>query len=531
MKNQGGFATLLASVVLVLLVTISVFFGQKGSVIEQRVANNFYTTEQAFENAESGLVQFSQAIETELRKVANKNVDQLTADFLNVAKATATKVDGNYVLSFDNLSLVGSKTRVRLISTGASQNSSTTQKAVSKWLSFDPKGGSGPGALNTRGSAHLEGNATAESIESGKEVDKGHSDANISVTENSKKFMVSYLDSNGATAYRMMTSDEYFMYFFGALCESTKNSYDSKVAEGKIGEAVQLAKQCKEDVKSWVKGDALGHFCASDCGGKDATAALKVAYDNGKRWFWMDAGGMDHKIDMGTEDDPVVIFVMNIASGSTAAKINANSTIFGVLYVDVISSEVSCYCEANAKVVSLLSEAKTHYKVVDSGGTKCAAKSCTDQDGHTIDKNVRYIQETVTVTKPVWGEFSSPNLKGTNDAICTVTACVTDLSVASKSCTGGTAIDDTGTCEYISTAVTGATDQPVEFEIIGDWAGSGTGNTVVEGATITSGNYSGTGNVTFKNNLDVINKILEAGIGGEGLKTKRTFETSGWSDL
>jgi Tfp pilus assembly protein PilX len=55
MNKQRGFATLLASVVMVSLVTVSVFVGQKGSVLEQRSANNAYRTEEAFSNAEAGL--------------------------------------------------------------------------------------------------------------------------------------------------------------------------------------------------------------------------------------------------------------------------------------------------------------------------------------------------------------------------------------------------------------------------------------------------------------------------------------------
>ena len=128
------------------------------------------------------------------------------------------------------------------------------------------------------------------------------------------------------------------MYYFNGLCP---DAY-----------AAKNANLCKAEVMAGVKANPRGFYCDSACDGKTQDDAMNTAYENGARTFWLNDGGINHKQSIGTTADPVLIFVMNITDGSKAAQINANTTITGVLYVDVDYSTTQCSCRGygNSKV-------------------------------------------------------------------------------------------------------------------------------------------------------------------------------------
>ena len=294
-----------------------------------------------------------------------------------------------------------------------------------------------------------------------------------------------------------------------------------------------------------------GYICnAADCSSKAEDDNITVAYNAGKRIFWLENGGLDHQVSMGTEADPVLIFVMNIPDASKAAKINAGSAIYGVLYVDVLDAKttIACSCSVDAEVTSVIEQTsyvddltKPIYTMVSSGGTKCTSNSgCIDSLGTNIPKNSRYIttyQQKVSssTTSPVYGNYSNLLLNLPSSSICTVSACSSAISTASLTCSGGVNVGDTGKCSFVATAVSGSNNTAVQIEVTGTWEAGGTGNSSVHGAVITSGNYSGTGNAAYIQNSNAItNLVLDeaVGDGNSGFKTQpSTLTVSAWSDM
>ncbi|MNR00176.1 hypothetical protein D3C85_1159410 [compost metagenome] len=274
---------------------------------------------------------------------------------------------------------------------------------------------------------------------------------------------------------------------------------------------------------------------------------------------------------MGTEVDPVLIFVMGMASGSSGVKINANSTIYGVFYVDIADTRqsIGCSCNAQDSVTAVTSSpryvqvddatkpiygddtSKPIYTAVSSGGIKCTTNGgCTDSQGKTIPKNGRYtvtyqqkitgyqkmtIQQGTYTSAATWGSIIY-GLNSSQPTACTVAAC----SAASNKCTPSntllptTAVGDQSICSFAVPAVSGTSDVPVEVEVLGDWNAGGSGNATFQGSVISSGNINVTGNATYLQNSTVVtNQIFGQG-GGTGFTPKPptlAVAQNSWSDM
>lgn len=305
MKNQRGYATLAVSLILLFIITLSTFISSKGSVLEQQSSNNAYYAEQAFQNAEKGLAKVVADITTYLKdNPQTKLLSDIPQSTTNqtVANTYATSLNGNILTSTGSINGMGTR-------------------KVAQFLVLVAGSPSGPAALNALGNINMGGNVSATSVKAGGTVTTGGSssvsgantsdaaDFKVKLVDHSGNYLV---DSSGNQLYRSMTTEEFFMYYFGGLCPVAKNAND--------------AMACQAEAKEAIRADPKGYVCESTCNSKAADDAISAAYNAGKRRFWLE-GGIDHKQHMGTEDDPVLILVMNVADNSKAAQINANSTI------------------------------------------------------------------------------------------------------------------------------------------------------------------------------------------------------------
>ena len=473
-KKQRGFATLSVSLIILVLISLNVFIGAKGSVIEQKSANNQYRTEEAFQNAEAGV---AQVIKSLMAAIAAS--PQVTP-----TNTAITSVDGRYTAAYN-------AANTTIVSRGAGSGDAT--RTVTQRMKVIAGGAGGAAALNALGGVDLGGSTSATSVKAGGKVT-----GNMAGGGNSSEFKVNLLDHNnnilmvdGMAVQRSMTTDEYFMYWFSGLCPI------AKVASNAAG--------CKEEARTTVSvGVGKYYYCgAIDCSIKGEDDKISKAYSEGKRIFWLNSGGMDHKVDMGTAADPVLIFIMNIADGSKAAKINAGSTIYGVVYIDIADQQTTTTCSCKA------------IKIVTS----------TSLIGSTII--------------PVWGNISyALNITTPAQApACTVSACeATAIKCTPADLIRATSVGTVSTCSYTATAVSGSNNTPVQIEVTGVWAAGGTGNSTIFGAAITSGSYEGTGNASYiQNSTAITNSVLGGlgAIGGSGFNSTPVsiaVDPRGWTD-
>lgn len=528
MKKQLGFATLGSALLLLSLISLNTFISTKGSVMEQQSSNNAYYSELSFQHAERGLKQVQSNINQYL--AANPSTTTLAnipqaQTTLNVPNVYSTTINGNTLISTGYVNGIG-------------------LRRVSQVLQLTA-GSSGAAALNALGAISLGGSTSATSVKAGGTISGNVPDQGIA---NSNEFKVALLDHNGNVlkdssgniVYRSMTADEYFLYYFSSMCPVAKAAYDN-------GDLTK-ADDCKAEAKNSVTANPKGYICnAADCSSKTEDDKITDAYNAGKRIFWLENGGIDHQTSMGTVADPVLIFVMNIPDASKSAKINAGSTIYGVLYVDVLDTQtlVGCSCSADASITNVITSTiyeddltKPIYTLVSTGGTKCSNNSgCADSLGNVIPKNSRYVttyqQKTSSSTSaPVYGNYSGYALNTPASPLCTVSACSSGAATATMTCTGGTNIGDIGKCSFESSAVSGTNNTPVQIEVTGTWEAGGSGNSTIQGAVITSGNYSGTGNAAYIQNSEAITSLVLGGSTGTGFVVQAaTLTSSAWSDM
>lgn len=457
MNNQKGMVTLLTSVVLTVIITLLVFWGARGSIIEQQSANNAYMTQIAFQNAEQGRALLYSNINEHIK---NDETSTFSAALSSAKNSTNHTVGAHFSVSY----LIDSDgVTATLYSTGISQGGAT--RKVSQRINFIPGRGIGPAALVSLGNINLGGSTTASSAIAGGTITGNiGSGSSSSAMPNSDEFDVALLDhsgnqllnSYGNPVSRNMTTDEYFMYYFGSFCPNARRAYATDITK---------AADCKIEAKESVKNNKHGYVCPGDCSSKNEDKNISNAYDAGRRIFWLSGGGIDHKKDIGTKDEPVLIFVMGIGSGSKAAKINANSTIHGVLYIDVEerSGYVQCGCKGMSSVESI------------------------NGSGATLS--------------PV-----SYQLEPNQDAMCTLAACMASTNKCIPSNFGFTAtnVGDVVECPFSANAVAGVNDIPVEVEILGDWDAGGSGKATFYGSVISSGNIKVTGNASYIENFKMV---------------------------
>lgn len=466
MNKQKGMATLLTSVILTVIIALLVFWGARGSIVEQQSANNTYLTQVAFQHAEQGRALYFSNISAYM--AANSSTTFDTA--LSSAQGTTNSVAGG---KFSVAYQKNDSVTATLTSTGTSI-SGTTRK-VSQRISFAAGGvGKKPAALTSLGDIKTGGSTDATSVRAGGEVDiQKPNSITLPPEANSNEFKVTMKDINGNPVVRGMTTDEYFMYYFGGLCPVAKAAYASDFTK---------AADCKAEAKLTVKNNQTkGYVCESACGGVD----LSQLYGTGKRIFWL-TGGIDHIQTVGTENDPVLIFVMDVPDDAKTAKINGGSTIYGVLYVDVIATPSDCSCKAQDKFTSN-TWSVTAYSLNDTvQKSVCTAQLCA------------VATDRCTPTHP-----TNPN----NNYV--------------------------STCSYSIDILSGTSQIPVEVEILGDYDAGGSGNSEFNGAVISSGNISVTGNASYvQTSTKVIDKIFGTStIAGIANPPTLAIVQNSWTDM
>jgi hypothetical protein len=542
-KRAKGFATLLSAVLLLFVVTLAVFITSTGSAIEQKSANNRYRTEEAFENAEQGLRAMISALAASPAKGA--------------ASFSLPPVAGVYTVAYT----YGANPVIASVGTGSGGATRTvTQRIVFTPAKNGPISGPISAALTALGNISISGSANIDSVNAGGTVSTSGSGSiggsknvanNPSVAQNSSNFKVTLLDntgnvlldSNGNPVTRGMTTDEYFVYYFGVLCPTAKSAGN--------------APACKAEAKATITASTTGYVCLTGCNNAD----LKAQYDAGKRVMWLEQGGMkiNSNVTLGSTSDPVLILVMNGGS----VQINGTSTVFGVVYVDVPDTQttMNCSCYAQDRVTGI-TKSPVYQQVDDTtkpiyaddltkpiytdvtppAGTYCSAKKgCTDSqpitipEGHNYTityqkKIIGYQQKSIIVgystTGATWSTPPTYGLNANQAPACTVNAC----AIAAAQCTPAntvtatTAVGDTSTCSYTATAVSGTNNTPITIDVLGTWDNSGGGHALIQGAALTSGNFATTGGINMVKDSGAVSQLQSS-------PAAVTPASNGWSDM
>ncbi len=479
MKKQKGFATLLASVVLVSLVAITVIVGQKASVLEQRAANNAYRTEEAFENSENGL----RAMVAYLISSGKINPDAV----LKNSSLSSSAYTVNYNAATKIISSIG-------------VSASGSSREVHQRIELKP--GNPPiigvpvrDALTALGNVMIGGSASVESVKAGGNVStSGHG----SVTSVSTADFFQKINVNGVDQYLLkadgtkikLTESEFFLKYFGNLCPVVRDSYDAlrTISSTTSVALAQEADHCKAEAKITVAARDDGYVCASGCNNAD----LAERYKDGKRIIWLTEGGMkiNANVILGSVEDPVLIFVME----SGTVQINGTSKVYGVVYVDVpIVSD---------KIVNITSTVEC----------SCTAKKTKLGNGDRKWSNVSYDVATA------------------QNAACTASICQAVLSENKCSPSeDGFQVGEVSSCNYTAFAPVGdvqaGLQADVVIEVLGTWDNSGGGNALIQGAAITSGNFSTQGGIELVKNTNVVSEFEEGSPG------QVKGDPRGWSDL
>ena len=167
MNKQKGYATLFISVILLLLVTLNVFMGVRGSVIEQQSANNAYMTASAFELAEQGRSLFISNLNTYVTSNPSVTLSAALATVQAATNVTGAKYAVSYALNAD-----GSYTL-----TSVGKEVGNTTRKVSQRVKLVPgaPGGGKAAALNALGNIDMGGHASATSANAGGGITTGGS--------------------------------------------------------------------------------------------------------------------------------------------------------------------------------------------------------------------------------------------------------------------------------------------------------------------------------------------------------------------
>lgn len=576
MKNQKGFATLAVTVLLLFLITFNVFLGSKGAVLEQKSANNVYKSEVAFENAEMGSRILLQQLQAAANVVANDFTKcvagSATAPSFCRVTANTDSVNLAYFASYD--STTKTITSTGYVSGGAMGSApgasarTVTQRILYAAGTMGALGAPVTSALTTLGNVTLGGNTTIGSITAGGTVSTSGSSSVGSQTTNSSTFQMALLDHNnnvlldasGNPVTRSLTSDEYFMYFFGNLCP--------------VAKAAGNAANCKAEAPTTVANMSNGYVCTSAC----TLVDLKAQYAAGKNVMLLEQDGMriNSNIVLGTVTQPVLILVMNGGSVS----INGNAKIYGVVYVDVVDAVTAVNCSCNAsdtaatitqapvmgddttkpiygndttKPIGYSTSVSSTQCVKNGQDYSSSAKSCVtvlkDSYGNTLSPSITtavggylpkwtsdtgfaqkitgYQQKIVgyKTTGATWGS-TSYGLNANQAPACTVNACSSSASVCKPSDTvsASTSVGSTSMCSFAASAVSGSNNTPVTINVLGTWDNSGGGNALIQGAAITSGNFSGTGGIALVQNSTSVTALQNS-------PSICAPAPNGWSDM
>ena len=432
-RRQRGFAVMAVSLIMMFIITLNVFMGAKGSIIEQQTSTNNYAYEIALNNAEAGITaMFKQLVNGVASPPAITGLDSFSKQIYKVTFVSP------YITSIGN---------------GVS-GSSTIQRAVVQRVKLGTSGllTNAPSAINTLGNVAMGGNYSTTSINSGGVVTGKRENAGV-ITENSLTFQVNVtsdsgsvlLNSSGKPITRLMSPDELFMFFFGStFCAQAYASNN--------------AGQCIAEANTFVANSSKGVVCSANCG-----AAFLSQYQAGKRYFWVTNGldinnssGISQSTPLGSDADPVIIFIMD----NSQLSFNGNSLINGVIYVNTPATTYSCTCRATNSVTAFLS---------------------------------------TSATTALWGPVSYALYGSSNPSQCTASACSTASTVCQPPNNQSllTKVGDTSSCNFQTPAVQVVTGSngvsgDVVIQVLNGSSFTGTGNSQVRGALITSGNITST---------------------------------------
>ena len=549
-NSQQGFAVLAVSLIMLFLITTNVFMGAKSSIIEQQTSTNSYAYEIALNNAEAGI---------------SAMLKQLTNGVALPPAILGTDANSKQIYKVTYISPY-----ITSVGNGVS-GSSSIQRAVIQRVKPSQPGvlTNAPAAINTLGNVTMGGNYTATSVNSGGRVDGKRENAGL-ITEKSATFQVNITSSDGTILLggsgkpltRLMTPDELFMFFFGSTFCHQAYLADS-------------ASQCIPEANGFIASSPKGVICDINCG-----PAFLTQYNSGKRFFWVTNGlsinnssGISQTSPLGSDADPVYIFIMD----NSQLSFNGNSLINGVIYVHTPATTYSCTCRASDSVssfsnTSLTVDDTTKTPVVSfsrfivngiatvSGnknnqvtayanicypttGSSTCSTSLTDVNGKlatVITNGGMYLPDTtkaVIISYPqtsvkiaVWSSSSYSLYGASNPSQCTASSC----SSASNVCqppnlqSVSTKVGDISTCNYQTPAIDVITDNSgvsadVIIQVLNNSSFTGTGNSQVRGALITSGNISSTnGNGSV---------VSPSGINSNLVGRPIAIDPKGWTDI
>lgn len=550
-KRQQGFAVLAVSLIMMFIITINVFMGAKGSIVEQQTSANNYAYDTALNNAEAGIAaMFKQLANGVAAPTAITGLDSFSKQIYKVTFVSP------YITS---------------IGSGVA-GASTIQRAVVQRVKLGTPGvlTNAPSAINTLGNVAMGGSYSTTSINSGGIVTGMRKNAGV-ITENSLTFQVNVtldsgtvlLNSSGNPITRLMSPDELFMFFFGStFCAQA-------YASNKPG-------QCLAEANTFVANSPKGVVCSANCG-----PAFLTQYQAGKRYFWVTNGldinnssGISQTTPLGSDADPVIIFIMD----NSQLSFNGNSLINGVIYVHTPATTYSCTCRATDSVASFSStlvsvsdtaktpltwsysrfvtngaatvtgngnnQATTYANICNAAVGSTCSTVLSDGNGHsnTVVTShggflpdpstvvATYPQTTILTNTALWGSASYALYGSSNPSQCTASAC----SMASTVCQPPnvqsllTKVGDTSSCNFQTPAVNVVTSSTgvsgdVVIQVLNDSSFTGTGTSQVRGALITSGNISSTNG----------NGSVVAPSGGSStlVGSPLVLDPKGWTDI
>jgi hypothetical protein len=441
----------------------------------------------------------------------------------------AATTSGSYSVQF----IYNGGTNSYITSTGTDKQNAS--KTITQRMTYTPGTPASmkvkpPAAIVALGDITLGGNAVATSTDAGGVASSFGSGDIGNSTSNSSDFRVNLQDSfgntlkdaNGDAVSRLFTSEEFFMQYFGNLCPNAVLANDSSA--------------CKAEAFTTVQSRSNAFVCTTGCD----DSMFTTEYTAGKRLFWITQDGIQINAQtvIGTQDDPVVIIVMN----NGTLQINGGANIFGVVYVDVPYTPGTEPCSCTATDSTTTSHAVTYTKFTLSTSTTKGAIKCTTTGGckdggnpaTTIPKNKYYLSSTGTQYNTQGTTWSTPSYTLTsgasNPAACSTAACTSSNNQCAPSnpltYSNTQNATVTSSCSFSAWEVSGVTNTPVEIQILGIWDPHGGGNAIIQGAVLASGSVNNsTGTITYLYGSDILTKVTTDGTGSAATTTQS------WSDM
>ena len=329
--QQRGAATLIISLVMLILITFVTFYTSKSIITEQQLANNDYRARMAFEAAEAGLAAATLNLADDPDLDGDGILDGSTSteylfDNNDDGDRQDAGTDNNLVtvntafaeVTTEDLSS-GAFTTIRISSIGFSDDR-TAQRTIERVVvSLDPLPNSPQNPLTTKGSVVISGSATVHNQEghstiwSGDDVDLGSNNSTstnvpdvadaaypgcmddagtCSTLQSSNKTLVGLDVVENDSNLSNLTSDQFFENFFGSAPASYKDKH--------------------------VTLETTHTAADTDLDGTNSEV------------IWVDGSGGSTELQgtaIGTAADPVILII------DGDLELSGNPTIYGVVFV------------------------------------------------------------------------------------------------------------------------------------------------------------------------------------------------------